>query len=207
MTENYLTDMETTTLAPYIASIEPSFYTSLNTLPNTPHQVGTRIAELHIPARRNLTNFGDDDAQDGGYDSGGKIGPFYDALEEQGEQYSYEVDTIPKQYYDQEYDSEIFELPDPVLEVAIAVNVPVDVETYGCNVTVGNELSDPIPILCTKFCTLENTEFYFCQSGMPTNYYYTVECDIGHISLYVKRVCGGAFFSNVGRGGIYCKRS
>ena len=37
-------------------------------------------------ARQNLTNFWDDDAQDDGYDSDGKIGPFYDALEEEGEQ-------------------------------------------------------------------------------------------------------------------------
>ena len=37
------------------------------------------------PARQNLTNFWDDDAQDDGYDSDGEIGPFYDALEEEVE--------------------------------------------------------------------------------------------------------------------------
>ena len=31
---------------------------------------------------------------------------------------------IPERYYDQEYDIEISELPDPVLEVATDVNVP-----------------------------------------------------------------------------------
>ena len=87
MTENYLPDMETTTLASSIASISPSFDTSRNTLPTTPHKVGTSIAEGPSPARRNLTNFWDDDAQDNGYDSDGKIGPFYDALEEEGAQY------------------------------------------------------------------------------------------------------------------------
>ena len=65
--------------------------------------------------------------------------------------------------------------------------------TYGCNATGGNELSDPIPILRNKFSTLENTECYFCQDGMPTNYYCTVECDNGQISLDGKRVCGDAF--------------
>ena len=101
---------------------------------------------------------------------------------------------ITERYYDQEYYSEIIELPDPVLEVATAVNVPGDVETDGCNATGGNELSEPIPILRTKFSTLENTEFYFCQSGMPTNYYCTVECENGQKSLYRKIVCGDAFF-------------
>ena len=38
MTENYLPDMETTILASSIASIAPSFDTSSNTLPTTPHQ-------------------------------------------------------------------------------------------------------------------------------------------------------------------------
>ena len=80
MTENNLPDMETTTLASSISSIVPSFDTSHNTLPTTPHQVGTSIAEVPSPARRNITNFWDDDAQDNVYDSDGKIGPFYDAL-------------------------------------------------------------------------------------------------------------------------------
>ena len=66
------------------------------------------------PARPNLTIFWEDDAQDDGYDSDGKIGPFYDALEEEGEQYYDEEDMIPERYYNQEYDIEIFELPDPV---------------------------------------------------------------------------------------------
>ena len=48
---------------------------------------------------------------------------------------------IPERYYNPEYDSEIFELPDSVLELDTAVNVPGDVETYGCNATGGNELS------------------------------------------------------------------
>ena len=60
------------------------------------------------PARRNLTNFLDDDAQDDGYDSDGKIGRFYDALEEECEQYYDGDDMIPERYYDQKYDSEIF---------------------------------------------------------------------------------------------------
>ena len=85
-------------------------------------------------------------------------------------------------------------MPDPVLEVATAVNVPGDVETDGCNTTGGNELSEPIPILRTKFSTLEKTECSFCQAGMPTNYYCTVECDNGQRSLDGKRVCGNAFF-------------
>ena len=63
ITENYLTDMETTTLA--------SFDTSFNTLPTTPHQVGTIIAEVPSPDRQNLSHFWDDDAQYNGYDSGG----------------------------------------------------------------------------------------------------------------------------------------
>ena len=87
MTENYLPDMETTTLASSIASISPSFDTSRNNLPTMPRQVGTIISEVPSPARRDLTNFWDDDAQDNRYDSGGEIGPFYDALEEEGEQY------------------------------------------------------------------------------------------------------------------------
>ena len=85
-------------------------------------------------------------------------------------------------------------MPDPVLEVATAVNVTGDVETYGCNANCGNELSEPIPILLTKFSTLEKTECYFCQAGMPTNYYCTVECDNGQRSLDGKRVCGDDFF-------------
>ena len=129
-------------------------------------------------------------------------------MEEEGEQYYDEDDTIPERYYDQEYDIEIFELPDPVLEVATSVNFPGDVETDGCNATRGNELSEPIPILRTKFSTLEKNECSFCQSGMPTNYYFTVECDNVQISLEVKIVCGYAFcFFYVGRGGIYHKRS
>ena len=39
------------------------------------------------PARQNLTDFWDGDAQDDGYDSDGEIGPFYDDLEEEGDQY------------------------------------------------------------------------------------------------------------------------
>ena len=70
-TENSLPDMETTTLASPIASIAPSFDTSRNNLPTTPHQVGTSISEVPSPARQNLTIFWDDDAQDNGYDSGG----------------------------------------------------------------------------------------------------------------------------------------
>ena len=64
-----------------------SFDTSHNTLTTTPNQVEISIAEVPSPDRRNLTNFQDDDAQDDGYDSDGKIGPFYDALEEEGDQY------------------------------------------------------------------------------------------------------------------------
>ena len=67
--------------------------------------------------------------------------------------------------------------------LATAVNVPGNVKTDECNVTDGNELSDPIPILRTKFYTLEKTECSFCQSGMPTNYYCTLECDNGQRSL------------------------
>ena len=131
-------------------------------------------------SRQNLTNFRDADAQDDGYDSDGKIGP---SLEEEGEQYYYEDNKIPEWYYDQEYDSEIFELHDPVLEVATAVNVPRDMEKDGCNATGGNELSEPITILRTKFSTLDKTEYSFYQAGMPTNYYCTVEYDIGQRSL------------------------
>ena len=94
-----------------------------------------------------------------------------------------------------------------VLEVDTAVNVPGDVKTYGCNATGGNELSEPIPILITKLSTLDTTECSFCQAGMPTNYYCTVKFDNGQRSLDEKRVCGDAFFLNVGRGGIYLKRS
>ena len=66
-------------------------------------------------------------------------------------------------------------------------------ETDGCNATGGNELSDPIPILRTKFSTLEKTECSFCQASMPNNYYCTVECDNGQRNLDGKRVCGYAF--------------
>ena len=114
MTENYLLDMETTTLSPSIVSIASSFDTSRNTLPTTPHQVGTSIAEVPSPAFRNMTSFWDDDAQDDGYDSDGKIGLFCDALEEEGEKYQDEDDMITERYYDPDYDSEIFELSDPV---------------------------------------------------------------------------------------------
>ena len=70
---------------------------------------------------------------------------------------------IPEQYYDQEYDIEIFELTDPVLEVATAVNAPGDMETYGCNATGGNESSEPILTLRTKFSTLEKTKCTRCD--------------------------------------------
>ena len=66
-------------------------------------------------------------------------------------------------------------------------------EIDGCNATGGNELSEPIPILCTKFCTLEKTECSLCQAGMPTNYYCTVECDNGQRILDSKIVCGVPF--------------
>ena len=79
-------------------------------------------------------------------------------MEEQGEKYYNEDDTIPERYYYQDYDIEIFQLPDPVVEVDTAVNVLGDVETDKCNATGGNELSQPIPILCTKLSTLEKTE-------------------------------------------------
>ena len=79
-------------------------------------------------------------------------------------------------------------------------------EIDGCNATGGNELSEPIPILSTKFSTLENTECSFCQAGVSTNYYCTVGYDNGQIILDGKRVCGDDFFS-VGRGGIYRKSS
>ena len=90
--------METTTLASSVVSIAPSFYTSHNTLPTTPHQVGKSIAEVPSPARRNLTNFWDEDAQDDEYDSDGKIGPLYEDLEEEGEKYYDEDDKIPEWY-------------------------------------------------------------------------------------------------------------
>ena len=86
MTENYLPDTETTSLASDIALIAPPPDTSRDTLPNTPHKVGTSIAEVPSPARRNMTYFRDKDAQDVGCDSDGEIGPFYDALEEEGDQ-------------------------------------------------------------------------------------------------------------------------
>ena len=76
------------------ALIAPSFDTSRNNLPTTPRQVGTIIVEVPSPARRNLTNFWDDDAQDNRYESDGEIGPFYDALEEEGEQYYDEDNTF-----------------------------------------------------------------------------------------------------------------
>ena len=79
-------------------------------------------------------------------------------------------------------------------------------ETDGCNATGGNKLSEPIPILCNKFSTLDKTECSFCQSDMPTNYYCTVECDNGQRILDKKTVCGDAFFY-AGRGEIYRKRS
>ena len=66
-------------------------------------------------------------------------------------------------------------------------------ETDGCNATGGNELSEPITILRTKFSTLEKTECSFCQAGTPTTYYCTVECDNGQRILDRKRVCGDAF--------------
>ena len=80
-------------------------------------------------------------------------------------------------------------------------------ETDGCNATGGNELSEPIPILRTKFSTLEKTECYFCQAGIPTNYYCTVECDNGQRSLDGKRVCGDTIMFSVGRCGTFLKRS
>ena len=83
MIENYLPDMETNTLEYFIASIAPSLDASHNTPPNMPHPVGKSIAEVPSPARRNLTNFWDDDAQDNGYDSDGELGPFYYVLEEE----------------------------------------------------------------------------------------------------------------------------
>ena len=61
---------------------------------------------------------------------------------------------IPEWYYDPEYDSEIFNLPDTVSEVATAINVPGDMETYGCNATGGNEFIDPIPILRTEISNM-----------------------------------------------------
>ena len=75
-----------------------------------------------------------------------------------------------------------------------------------CNTSGGNELSEPITILRTKFSTLDKTECYFFQAGMTINYYCTLEFDNGHKSLYGKRVCRDAFFY-VGIGGIYCNRS
>ena len=99
MTENYLLDMETSTLASSIELIAPSLDTSRNTLLTMPHKVGTSISEVPSPAHLNLTNFRDDDAQDHGYNSDGKIGPFFDALEEGGEQYYDEEYKIPEQYY------------------------------------------------------------------------------------------------------------
>ena len=103
------------------------------------------------PDCRNLTNFLDDNAQDYWYDSYGEIVPFYDALEEEGEQYYDEDNMIPERYYHQEYGIEILELPDPILEVATYVNVPGNVETDGFNETGDNELSKPIAILRSKF--------------------------------------------------------
>ena len=57
---------------------------------------------------------------------------------QEGEQYYDEDNTIPEQHYYQDYDSEIYESHDPVLEVATAVNITGDVETDGCNATGGN---------------------------------------------------------------------
>ena len=67
-------------------------------------------------------------------------------------------------------------------------------ETDAFNATGGNELSEPIPILPTKFSTLEKTECSFFQDDMPTNYYCTVECDNGQRILDGKIVCGDDFF-------------
>ena len=99
ITENYLSDMETTTLVSSISLIAPHFYTSHNTIPNTPYQVGTIIVSVTSPACRNLTHFWDDYAQNDGYDSDGKIGPLCDALKEEGEQYYDKDDKIPERYY------------------------------------------------------------------------------------------------------------
>ena len=194
MTENYLPGMENTTLAPAIVSIRPPLDTSCNSLLTTPHKVVTSIVEVPSPVRWNLNDFWDDDGQDDGYDSDGKLGPLYDALEEEGGQYYDKDNTIHEQYYKLEYYSAIFELYDPVLEVATSVNITGDVETYACNKTGGNELRYPIPILSTKFSTLEKTECHFFQAGMSKNYYCTVECDNGQRSLDGKIVRGGAFY-------------
>ena len=66
-------------------------------------------------------------------------------------------------------------------------------EIYGCDAAGGNELSEPIPILRTNFSTLEKTECYFCQAGMPKNCFCTVECDNGQRILDGKRLCGDTF--------------
>ena len=50
MTENYLLDMETSTLASSIELIAPPLDTSRNTLLTTPHKVGTSISEVPSPA-------------------------------------------------------------------------------------------------------------------------------------------------------------
>ena len=56
------------------------------------------------------------------------------------------------------------------------------------------KLSKPIPILRTKFSTLEKTECSIFQAGIPNNYYCTVECDNGQMIFDSKIVCGDAFF-------------
>ena len=62
-----------------------------------------------------------------------------------------------------------------------------------CNATSGTELSEPIPILCTKFSNLDKTECYFFQAGISTYYYCTVGCYNTQRSLDGKIVCGDAF--------------
>ena len=131
-----------------------------------------------------MANFRDDDAHNNGYNSDGKIGPFYDVLEEEGEQDYDKDDAIAERCYN-------------------------DVETNMSNGTDGNKLSEPIPILRTKCSTFKHTGCSFCQAGMSTNDYCTVECDNGQRTLDGKRVCGAAFCIfckekwNIGQDGLY----
>ena len=194
MTENSALAVVTTSTTPTNASHSTSVASSCVTQCPSPHKVGTSITEAPSPQRRNLRNFHYDSEDENGYDSDGAVGPFYDAIDIEGDQYFENEDEIPERYYDPDFDVEIYEYGSENDSAGVdGVDDLVELPVAGM-VNEDSPTDDPIEIQRdAAFQTLVKKKCDFCEVGPPTNYYCQVESRNGKRILDGKRICGSAF--------------
>ena len=189
MTENSSLPAGTSTTASTNTSISTSVASSRDTRSRSPHKMGTSIAEAESPSRRKLHHFHCNLGDEGGYDSDGAVGPFYDAVEGEGEQDFDEDVIIPERYFHEDIGFEIFEY-ESIEGVGTRDNETEEVVAA----EIVDDNIEAVPIKRNASTqVLESTDCHFCQLKPRTNYYCHVELEKGRRLLDGKRICGAAF--------------